>query len=106
MAVRRKSADKPTYVLSLEEAGKGLAVCELEVSPLDVVYVKSVVEASEGLANVFAESGGRATDGFERSRARITLASPPDRAHALFELATDVVRDCEGARLIARDRGE
>jgi hypothetical protein len=95
MAVRRKSADKPTYVLSLEEAGKGLAVCELEVSPLDVVYVKSVVEASEGLANVFAESGGR-----------ITLASPPDRAHALFELATDVVRDCEGARLIARDRGE
>jgi hypothetical protein len=85
---------KPRYVLPVEEAGRGLAVCEIEVSPFDVVYVKSVVEASEGLANVFAESGGV-----------ITLAAPPDRAGALMELAEDVVRECEGARFITRDRG-
>ncbi len=93
MAARRAGTDKPTYVLPVEEAGRGLAVCEIEVSPFDVVYVKSVVEASEGLANVFAESGGR-----------ITLAAPPDRESALLELARDVVSDCEGARFVTQDR--
>lgn len=88
------SGGKPRYVLPVEEAGKGLYVCEIEVNPLDVVYVKSVVEASEGLANVFAESGGT-----------ITIAGPPDRAGAVMELATDVVRECEGARFIPRDPG-
>ncbi len=88
-------SSKPRYVLPVEEAGRGLAICEIEVSAFDVVYVKSLVEASEGLANVFAESGGM-----------ITLAAPPDRADALMELARDVVSECEGARFVTKDSGE
>jgi hypothetical protein len=45
----------------------------------DVVFLKGIVEASEGLAQVFAEKGGE-----------LTLAAPADRAKELDQLVEDL----------------
>jgi hypothetical protein len=45
----------------------------------DVVFLKGIVEASEGLAQVFAERGGD-----------LTLAAPADRAVELDALVADL----------------
>lgn len=70
-----------------------MSLVGMEVEPCEVVYVKSIVEASEGLANVFAESGGS-----------LTLACPPGRQAALQELIRDILADLEvaGRRRAAR----
>ena len=60
----------------------------LEVDPREVVFVKSIVEASEGLASIFAESGGS-----------LTIASPPAREPALRELLADLVNETGGTWL-------
>lgn len=60
----------------------------LEVDPREVVFVKSIVEASEGLASIFAESGGS-----------LTIASPPAREPALRELLADLVKETGGTWL-------
>jgi hypothetical protein len=49
------------------------------VAPGDVVFVKGIVEASEGLAGVFAERGGE-----------LLLAAPAGRAADLAELVRDL----------------
>jgi hypothetical protein len=46
----------------------------------DVVFLKGIVEAREGIAQVFAERGGE-----------LTLAAPADRARELDELVADLV---------------
>jgi hypothetical protein len=51
----------------------------LRVPPADVVFVKGVVEASDGLAGVFAERGGD-----------LLLAAPPGREGELLELLADL----------------
>jgi hypothetical protein len=53
----------------------------------DVVFVKGLVEASEGLAQVFAEHGGD-----------LTLAAPECRAEELDALVEDLVRDVGALR--------
>jgi len=63
----------------------GLAVRRLVVRAKDVVFVKGVVEAHDGLAHVFAESGGD-----------LTLASAPDREAELDQLARDLARELDG----------
>ncbi len=56
----------------------------LVIDPSDVVYVKSLVEASEGLASIFAESGGT-----------LTIASSESRADELEGLLADVVAELD-----------
>lgn len=51
----------------------------------EVVFVKGVVEAHDGLAQVFAEHGGD-----------LTLASPADREAELDALARDLAREVGG----------
>lgn len=77
-------------LLPLERACRGLVAHRLEVPPREVVFVKSIVEASEGLASIFAESGGS-----------LTIASPIEREAALRELLADLAHETGGAWLSA-----
>jgi hypothetical protein len=57
----------------------GLAVRKLRVRPRDVVFVKGVFEASEGLAVVFAVHGGD-----------LTIATPESQLAALDVVLRDL----------------
>ena len=68
--------------IPIEDASRGLVPHRFEVAPRDVVYVKSLVEASEGIASIFAETGGL-----------LTIAAPPERDGELRRLLGDVARE-------------
>jgi hypothetical protein len=72
----------PSYVLAVDEALRGMVWRELVVPPREVVYVKSIVEASEGICSIFGERGGR-----------LLLASPPSRERELEALVDDLRAD-------------
>ncbi|HVY46699.1 MAG TPA: DUF4911 domain-containing protein [Minicystis sp.] len=61
------------------EASEGMVARGVDVQPADVVFVKSLLEASEGLASLFAERGGR-----------LVLAAPASRAAELDALLADI----------------
>ncbi len=63
-----------------------LTTREVNVEPRLVVYVKSIFEASLGVAVIFAESGGM-----------LTVAAPHSRARALDELLSDLQLELGGA---------
>jgi hypothetical protein len=50
--------------------GDELATRSVRVAPRDVVYVKGIFEASEGLGALFAERGGELTIAVHHSRER------------------------------------
>ena len=54
----------------------------VRVAPRDVVLVKGICEASEGLCAMFAEAGGD-----------LVLAAPASRARELDELVRDLHND-------------
>ncbi len=54
----------------------------VRVAPRDVVFVKGIFEASEGLGAMFAERGGD-----------LVVAAPASRAAELYELLADLERD-------------
>jgi len=60
----------------------------VRVRARDVVFLKGIVEAGEGLAQVFAERGGE-----------LTLASPAGRARELDELVEDLCRELGALRI-------
>lgn len=57
----------------------------LSVRAADVVFVKGIIEASEGLAVVFAERGGD-----------LTIAAPFEREAELVELVSDLAAELNG----------
>ena len=61
----------------------------LVVRAKDVVFVKGIVEASEGIAQVFAEHGGD-----------LTLAAPADREAELDALVSEL--SCAVGALLPR----
>ncbi|AKV03534.1 hypothetical protein AKJ09_10197 [Labilithrix luteola] len=65
--------------------GEGMVSRRLVVRAKDVAFLKGVVEAHDGLAQVFAESGGD-----------LTLASPADREAELDELVRDLALELSG----------
>lgn len=65
--------------------GEGLVARRLVVRTKDVGFLKGVVEAHEGLATVFAESGGD-----------LTLAAAADREAELDALVRDLAHELEG----------
>ena len=67
--------------------GPGMITRRVVVRSPDVVFLKGIVEASEGLAQVFAERGGE-----------LTLASPEGRAAELDALIDDLCRDLGAMR--------
>ena len=62
-----------------------MLVQKLSVRAPDVVFVKGVIEASDGLAVVFAERGGD-----------LTIAAPLDRGAELTELLRDLSEELGG----------
>jgi hypothetical protein len=60
----------------------GLIFRRVRVRAREVVFVKGVIEASEGLAVVFAESGGE-----------LTIASLPSQERELDEILRDLETD-------------
>jgi hypothetical protein len=77
--------------IAVRGAGAGMHVRRVSVAPEDVVFVKGILEASEGVAAMFAEHGGE-----------LLLAAPHERAADLDELLTDLARDV-GARVAPTD---
>ena len=68
--------------------GEGMVTRRIIVRAKDVVFVKGIVEASDGLAQVFAEGGGD-----------LTLASPEGRARELDALVDDLCADVGAMRV-------
>lgn len=66
--------------------GPGMVTRALVVRASDVVFVKGIVEASDGIAQVFAEHGGD-----------LTLAAPLDREAELDELIVELARAVAGS---------
>jgi hypothetical protein len=62
--------------------GAGLVARRLNVRASDVVLVRGILEASEGLAVMFAERGGE-----------LVLAAPSCQAALLDELVADLVSE-------------
>ena len=65
--------------------GPGMVTRELVVRAEDVVFVKGIVEASEGLAQVFAERGGD-----------LTIAAAAGREAELDDLVRELARAAGG----------
>jgi hypothetical protein len=62
-----------------------LVVRRVRVRARDAVFVKGVLEASEGLAVLFAEQGGE-----------LALAAPRSREASLDEIVRDLVEELDG----------
>lgn len=65
--------------------GAGMTSRSLVVRAKDVVFVKGIIEAHDGLAHVFAESGGD-----------LTVAAAVGRERELDELVDDLARELGG----------
>ena len=65
--------------------GEGMITRRLIVRAKDVAFLKGVVEAHEGLAQVFAEGGGD-----------LTIAAPVGREAELDELVRDLADELGG----------
>ncbi|MEJ7733920.1 MAG: DUF4911 domain-containing protein [Polyangiaceae bacterium] len=76
-----RAAKRPP--LPLGEVCEGMVVRRVDVAPADVVFVKGVVEASDGLGAVFADAGGA-----------LTIAAPRGREAELTRLLDDLRREC------------
>jgi hypothetical protein len=63
-------------------ASDEIVLRKIRVRAIDVVLVKGICEASEGLCGMFAERGGD-----------LVLAAPRSRARDLDELVADLVSD-------------
>jgi hypothetical protein len=64
---------------SIVGVGEGMVTRAIVVRACDVVLLKGIVEAHDGIAQVFAERGGD-----------LVLAAPVSRAHELDELVRDL----------------
>lgn len=68
--------------------GDGMVVRRIVLSARDVVFFKGVVEASEGLAAVFAERGGD-----------LTVAAPAARERELDEVVDALCAELGGVKV-------
>jgi hypothetical protein len=73
--------------LPIETVRTGMLARAVSVRAPDVVFVKGLIEASDGLAAVFAERGGE-----------LTIVAPEGRGAELAELLADLEVEI-GARL-------
>ena len=92
--VARSQAERPA-ALQIGEVSEGMIVRRLSVLAADVVFVKGIVEASEGLAAVFAEAGGE-----------LSIVAPRGRERDLARLVDDVGRELGALPLDEPERVE
>jgi hypothetical protein len=78
-------ASRPTLLLLHELLDDALIVRHLRVRNEDVVFVKGIFEASEGLCAMFAERGGD-----------LTVLAPVSRAHELDAVLNDLALELNG----------
>lgn len=71
--------------------GEGMIVRHVIMRARDVVFFKGVVEASEGLACIFAERGGE-----------LIVAAPADREREVDALLEEVAREVTMMRVEER----
>ncbi len=83
MPLGPSSRDPSGYVAPF--LGEGMVWRRLIVRAPDAAFVKSVVEAHDGLAQVLAEHGGD-----------LTLAAAAEREEELAELARDLAAELNG----------
>ena len=62
--------------------GAGMVVRRVQLRAKDIVFFKGIVDASEGLAQVFSERG-----------ADLTIAAPADREEELDAMLDDLCRE-------------
>jgi len=77
--------------------GDELVSVHVRLREPDVVFVKSVLEASEGLGAVFAVPKAMRSDGREGDGGAIVIAGPKSRARDLHEAIEDLRHELEGA---------
>jgi hypothetical protein len=83
-AYARRMASTPRLRgMALAEVAEGMHVRHLRVPPPDVVFVKGIIEASEGLGALFAEAGGELAIAVPRGR-------EADLARLLEDLAGEI----------------
>jgi hypothetical protein len=70
--------------LSVAAASSGMVSYRVVVPASDVVFVKGVVEASDGLGVVFSDSGGE-----------LFISSPTSRENELVVLLADLTRELD-----------
>ena len=70
--------------------GEGMVVRRIVLRARDVVFFKGIVEASEGLAAVFAEKGGD-----------LTVAAPETQQGALDRVIDDLCAELGGVKVDA-----
>ncbi len=75
--------------------GDDLIAVRLRVREPDVVFVKGVLEASEGLGAVFAEPRESSTE--RRDGGALVIAAPRSRAAELLEVVADLRAELGGA---------
>jgi hypothetical protein len=68
--------------------GEGMVVRKILIQAKDVALLKGIVEAHEGLAQVFAERGGE-----------LTIAAPADREAELDALVADLCAEFGAMRM-------
>lgn len=78
-AARSTGPSRRKRALPIEIVSAGMIARRVDVLPRDVVYLKGILEASEGLGALFAERGGE-----------LILTAPLDRAADLEELLRDL----------------
>ena len=64
------------------EIGEGMVTRSIVVRAEDVVFLKGIVEAHDGVAQVFAEKGGV-----------LVIAGPESREREIDELVRDLARE-------------
>jgi hypothetical protein len=78
----RRTALKP---LSASDARNGMVSFRLVVAPSEVVFVKGIVEANDGLGVVFSDAGGE-----------LFVSSPASREKELVALLADLAAELGG----------
>jgi hypothetical protein len=76
---RGRTLPRPRTPLALDRVCEGMLTVRVAVAAEDVVFVKGVLEASEGVAAVFSEGGGD-----------LTLATTPSQHAALRTILDDL----------------
>ena len=80
--------DGKTWVEAL--LGGDLIALRARVRPADVVFVKGVLEASEGLGAIFAEPRSADSNAASRDGGSIVIAAPRSRFDELEEMIRDL----------------
>ena len=75
-------------------ASESLVVRRVHLRARDVVFVKGVLEASEGLGALFAEPRGNPVD---RDRSAVVIAAPRSRAREFERTIADLREELGGA---------